>query len=317
LRRSAPVAEAATPVLQPRQFATIAHDSIHKEFLLFGGTYGSQRFADTWLLTSTGWTTRSLTAHPAARISSAAAYDSLHSEFVLFGGRVQKAAPAACSPGAAPATLKNEYFCADTWVCVGDVCTQKSPAHSPSPREGHAMVFDAAHNQIVLFGGTAASSSAPLNDTWLWDGSTWKQALPAHNPPARLWHSMAYDPVHRQVLLFGGDAGTQFLNDTWIWNGTDWQQAAAQTTPPALRTNAGLDYDPVTDSMVLFSGTTWTAKRTGTPAIDAWSWDGAQWHPLANTKFHIHTDFSSLTSNQLTNAILANGSPSVLWLPVK
>jgi len=323
LRTAAPIAAAATPVLQPRQFATIAHDSTHHQFLLFGGTYGSQRFNDTWLLNSlaalgpVGWTPENLTRYPAARISSSAAYDPGNREYVLFGGRVQQATPASCSPGTLPAHLKTDYFCGDTWVYNFQTWVQMTPALSPSAREGHAMVYDAAHGQVVLFGGTAAASSTPLNDTWIWNGTTWKQALPAHSPPARLWHSMAYDPVHQQVLLFGGDSGTQFLNDTWIWNGTDWQPAPLQATPPPPRTSAGLDYDPVTDSMVLCSGTTWTTKRIGTPVLDAWSWNGSQWHQLPAASFQILTSFSNLTAAQLSNAILANGTPSVLWLPVK
>jgi hypothetical protein len=315
--RSAPVKAGSTPVLEPRQFAAIAHDSIHRQSLLFGGTYGSQRLGDTWLLTSSGWAVQTPKTHPTARISSAAAYDSLHSQYILFGGRVQQAKPAACSPGGAPQHLKNEYFCGDTWVFTGGNWVQKSLALSPSPREGHAMVFDAARNQVVLFGGTSGSTSTPLNDTWIWNGTVWKQIIPGHSPPARLWHSMAYDPVHRQVVLFGGDGGTHFLNDTWLWNGTDWQAAPPQATPPALRTSGALDYDPTTGKMILFSGSVWTTKRNGSPALDSWSWDGSQWKQLAATKFQLISDFSKLTPAQAAAATLANSTPSLLWLPVK
>jgi hypothetical protein len=263
-----------------------------------------------------GWTAESPKTSPAARISSAVAYYPAERQYVLFGGRVQQATSAPCSPGAAPAHLKAEYVCGDTWVFNFSTWSKVTPSVSPPAREGHAMVFDAASNQVVLFGGVGASG-APLNDTWLWNGTTWKLATPAHNPPPRLWHSMAYDPVHSVVLLFGGDGGTQFLNDTWLWNGKDWQQAAPQTTPPPLRTSAGLDYDPTTGKMVLFSGTTWNAKRVGTPAQDSWSWDGAQWKQLAPAKFQLITSFSNLTSAQLANAILANGTPSVIWIPIK
>jgi hypothetical protein len=290
---------------------------VHNQFLLFGGTYGSQRFDDTWLLTSTGWKAENPQTHPAARISAAAAFDSLHGQYVLFGGRVQEAAPASCSPGARPALLKTEYFCADTWVFNGQNWIRKSPAASPSAREGHAMAFDAARKQLVLFGGSSGITSKPLNDTWLWNGTDWKRATPAHSPPARLWHSMAYDPVHKQVILFGGDAGSEFLNDTWLWNGTDWRPAPPQTTRPSLRTSAGLDYDPATRSMLLVSGSAWNAKRVGSPALDTWSWSGAHWKQLATSSFHLITDFSQLTPTQAAAATLANGTPSILWLPVK
>jgi hypothetical protein len=301
----------------PRQFSAVAHDYTHHQFLLFGGTYGSPRFNDTWLLASDGFIDENPKAFPAARISSASAYDPVNREYVLFGGRVQQANPAACSPGAVPAQLQTEYFCSDTWVYNFQTWVKTTPALSPSAREGHAMVYDSAHSQVVLFGGTAAGSSTPLNDTWIWNGTTWTQAKPVHSPPARLWHSMAYDPVHGEVILFGGDSGTQFLNDTWIWNGTDWQAARPQPTNPALRTSAALDYDATTGDMVLFSGTTWNSQRNGTPALDSWSWDGTLWKQLPATNFQLIADFSKLTPVQLANALLANGTPSVLWIPIK
>ena len=40
--------------------------------------------------------------------------------------------------------------------------------------------------------------------------NTWSQQYPATSPPARAFSSMAYDPVHRQVVLFGG------LNDSSV-----------------------------------------------------------------------------------------------------
>lgn len=304
-------------LLQPRQFAAIAHDSVHKQFLLFGGTYGAQRFDDTWLLGESGWKEQTTKESPSARISSSATYDSVHNEFVLFGGRVQKAKSETCSPGTAPIHLKSEYFCSDTWVFAGGKWIKKAPETAPSPREGHAMAFDATRKEVVLFGGTAAGSSNPLSDTWIWNGANWKQVHPAHHPPARLWHSMAYDPVHREVVLFGGDGGAYFLNDTWLWNGTDWQEARRQKVPPEVRTNAGLDYDATKGKMVLFSGSTWTPRRIGSLALDYWGWDGSEWKQLSSSEFKRISDFSKLTTAEASTATLANGTPSVLRVPIK
>jgi hypothetical protein len=36
------------------------------------------------------------------------------------------------------------------------------------------MAFDAAHNQVVLFGGNPDGSNA-LSDTWTWDGNNWTE----------------------------------------------------------------------------------------------------------------------------------------------
>ena len=313
-----PLSGTVATSLQPRQFSAVAHDSVHHQFLLFGGTYGAQRFSDTWLLNTSGWKQLDPRTSPSARISSSSAYDTARAEYVLFGGRVKQAKPEMCSSGIVPQHLKNEFFCGDTWVFTGGGWIRKDPALSPPAREGHAMAFDAAHSQVVLFGGIAGSNSALLNDTWIWNGIFWKKANPAHTPPARLWHSMAYDPARRQVVLFGGDGGTQFLQDTWLWNGTDWQAGRPQPSGPAPRTNAALDYVPGIGQLVLFSGTTWNSRRNGSLASDCWTWDGEQWKLMATGNFELVTNFSrKLTAAQLSDAIVANGTPSLLWLPVK
>ncbi len=310
-------ASKSQPVLEPRQFSAVAHDAVHRHFLLFGGTYGGQRFDDTWLLEPSGWVLQSPKTHPAARISSAAAYDSLHGQFVLFGGRVQNLKPAMCSPGEQPQHLKTELFCSDTWVFANGNWAKKTTSIEPSAREGHTMAFDAARNQTVLFGGTTGNTSTPLSDTWIWNGTGWKQVFPAHHPPARFWHTMAYDPIRREVVLFGGDGGSQFLNDTWLWNGKDWQAAPRQVRSPELRTNAGMAYDATSQTMVLFSGSVWNSRRVGAPALDAWSWNGEQWKQIAPSKFELISNFSKLTPAQASAATLANATPSVLWMPVR
>src|ERR1700724_510836 len=70
---------------------------------------------------------------------------------------------------------------------------------TPPPRTGGAMAFDTNTGTIVLFGGMGASS--PLHDTWTWDGSSWTQQHPAHNPPATVIGPMAYDPASHDILL--------------------------------------------------------------------------------------------------------------------
>ena len=315
--RSRPKPEKHDQVLQPRQFSAIAHDAENGRFLLFGGTDGAKRFDDTWVLSRSGWKVQKSETHPVARTFSAAAYDGDRDEFVLFGGRVQRSGSTRCSPGATPTGLKDEFFCGDTWIFNGQDWIEKHPQRSPSSREGHAMAFDAERKQVVLFGGSDGTNGGALNDTWTWDGRDWQQKHPAHTPPGRFWHSLAYDPVRREVVMFGGDGGDEFLNDTWLWNGDDWKRAPDHGAAPELRTNAGLDYDATLRRMVLFSGSVWNSRKDGLISLDSWTWDGAQWTKLPQGDFHLLTDFSKLKPDQVKNAILANGTPSYIWVPEK
>ena len=44
----------------------------------------------------------------------------------------------------------------------------------PRPRCGHAMAYDIARKQVVLFGGEAGAAGQ-FRDTWTWDGDNWTQ----------------------------------------------------------------------------------------------------------------------------------------------
>src|SRR5262249_45441901 len=44
----------------------------------------------------------------------------------------------------------------------------------PAARWGHAVVYDAARKQVVLFGGSTDMTFH--DDTWLWDGAAWRRA---------------------------------------------------------------------------------------------------------------------------------------------
>ena len=65
---------------------------------------------------------------------------------------------------------------------------------------------------------------APLDDLWEWDGSSWALVKAAVRPSARAGSAMAYDPIRKSLLVFGGgnDFADQILCDTWEWqSGTE------------------------------------------------------------------------------------------------
>jgi protocatechuate 3,4-dioxygenase beta subunit len=146
---------------------------------------------------------------------------------------------------------------------------QLSPATSPPARASYAMAYDAAHGQIVLFGGI--SFNGFLSDTWVWDGATWTQKSPATSPPDRVYSSMAYDAAHGQIVLFGGRNDGGNLSDTWVWDGTNWTQKSPATIPRE-RYGAAMAYDAAHGQIVLFGG-----ENEGGNLSDTWVWDGSNW----------------------------------------
>jgi len=78
------------------------------------------------------------------------------------------------------------------------------------------MAYDAGLGSVVLFGGSDGAGGQD-NETWLWNGTNWKEIRPATVPAARWNAGMDYDPIENELLLFGGFSSTA-LGDTWIFS---------------------------------------------------------------------------------------------------
>ena len=141
------------------------------------------------------------------------------------------------------------------------------------------MAYDAVREQVVLFGGNPGNVGS-LGDTWVWNGSGWRQQHPTNSPPPRAWAAMTFDAGRGVVVLFGG--GLASLNDTWTWDGSDWtQQHPAASPPPGYE--MAMDYDAALGKVVLLAQPLTT--EIGPLTTQTWAWDGANWqqlHPAAD-----------------------------------
>jgi len=109
----------------------------------------------TWTQISTATSTTSQAGYVPGMV-----YDEARHNTVLFGG------------GILPAETELD----DTWIWDGISWIKKSPAMSPPGRALPAMAYDAAHQQVVMFGGFHGSQL--LSDTWVWNGTNWTQKFP-------------------------------------------------------------------------------------------------------------------------------------------
>jgi hypothetical protein len=181
----------------------MAYDSAHGKTVLFGGNAGTAGnptyLGDTWTWDGASWTQVASTGPP-ARYNAAMAYDSARGKTVLFGGNA--------GPASAPVYL------GDTWGWDGTSWMQIAPA-GPAPRALHAMAYDSARGETVLFGGD--SLGGVLGDTWMWEGTgSWTQVA-STGPPGRYGHAMVYDSARGRTVLFGGTAVDNF-SDTWEYH---------------------------------------------------------------------------------------------------
>ena len=98
---------------------------------------------------------------------------------------------------------------------------------------------------------------------------SWVQVHPTNSPSPRSHFAMAYDPVSKKTVLFGGADATNLYGDTWTFDGQNWTQVRTPTAPPP-RVAAMLAYDVPTKKLVMFGGI-----GQLTILADTWLWDGA------------------------------------------
>lgn len=175
------------------------------------------------------------------------------------------------------------------------------PPAEPGARNGTRMAFDAARNELVLFGGQSPTATL-LADTHVWNGTTWTPRSPAASPIARQNHEMCYDSVRQRVVLWGGLAGVAMLTDTWEWNGATWSQVVTPAFPSG-RIGANLVFDG--SRSLLFGG-----NGTGGARNDLWSFNGTAWTQLAPATVPPARYYHAMASNGAGEVIVFGGFQS-------
>lgn len=143
-----------------------------------------------------------------------------------------------------------------------------------------SVCYDQANKNLVLFGGGNAMTDRGDPGTWTYSLSknTWTQLSPAVQPPARANSSLAYDPVSKKVVLFGGDQLNQLLADTWVFDGKTWEQKKPKLSP-SPRGGHALVWLPKSQKILLVggygydSGTGYYASLYKSLPLEAWTYD--------------------------------------------
>ena len=262
----------------------LAYDLARERIVLFGGsgaTTGACGSAgatcrDTWEWDGTTWLDRtpvSITPAntPSARFDHGMAGHDEAGQVVLFGGTT--------------GGLNRE---SDTWVWNGTVWAQLSPPSHPTARRGHAMSYDPARERIVLFAGAATFNSTRFNDTWEWDGATWRERATDTAPPGRIDHALAPFPPSDEMVVYGGQtniqgtcgvAGSTTCRDTWrLPSGS--QAAPAHLFAASFVAALAPEAQLRTVTARWTAGGLATPEGSPTPGAELILWTGDQWTPL-------------------------------------
>src|SRR5947209_7091698 len=169
----------------------------------------------------------------------------------------------------------------DTWAFDGMRWNRLQPPQSASPRTDASMVYFPVTGTLILFGGDTHTAPDGLrNGTWTFDGNTWTALNPVHRPPARYGASLAYNPIDKELVLFGGEGENGTLGDTWTFDGTDWTERPS-TTAPSERYGAVMAYDSVSTAVILFGGLGFNSVCSSAYESDTWAWKDHRWTQLS------------------------------------
>lgn len=240
-----------------------AYSTADKAIVMFGGSINGVSLNETWVLdarTKT-WALKKPNAEvgPYKRneISSGMVYDSVNDVFILYGGRCD-GSDTRCPGGKGPL--------GDTWAykLSTNTWTQMITPVSPPARMGHQMSFDKEHGVVVMHGGTSVrdfyatvpTTAELLADTWIYDfaKNTWTEVTPAVSPPARYLAMMAFDPIAKVSVLYGGrEPGQSIQGSVWHLSLADSDstvnqapQAAFSVSPATGSLNTTFAFDAST-----------------------------------------------------------------------
>jgi hypothetical protein len=113
---------------------------------------------------------------------------------------------------------------------------------------------------------------------------------------------MAYDPLTKTIVLFGGNNGagdccSVSYNDSWTWNGVNWLQQFPFVSPPA-RAAQSMAYDPSLLQVVMTGG----FSTPGQGLSDEWAWSGTTW-----TQLNLPSEPSARWASGMDFDLLTNG----------
>lgn len=220
--------------------------------------------------------------------TGAMAYDSHRAQTLLFGGKM----------GAG----SSEVVYNDTWEFDGTSWAQRNPPVSPPRLVLHAMSFDVDRRVTVLFGGLKYrddGSSEVSNETWEWDGRTWKLIPMEVMPTRHSGHAMVYDSIRKVHVLYGGveviyDQGQivvqRTTTDTWEYDGRAHTWTLRASGGPSARSGFSMAYDSIRGRTLLFGGLDGSlpVQLRAAWLNDTWIWHGesAIWERVYPSNFN-------------------------------
>jgi hypothetical protein len=294
----------------------------------FGGTDGYTQPTGTNLFDpKTGaWTTVAKPRRgswPSFRTLARMAWDPIRQRVILFGGR-----------DASGRALNDTWAfdpVAKTWTSLTPACRKGKPCPLPPARYAHGMAWSSALSKVVVYGGEKTSTfsvSDYLDDTWAFDGSTWRR-ISSTGPGGRAAMGMAEDATTGRILVYGGwaaypvtggisleavrDAGTWLLDPT----ASSWTRVVTPTVPE-MRSDPGMAYLATIGAVVLTTGAKQPAPCSSwTNSVYAYDVAAKDWRKLdATAPLPTARNGATLTADLCDGSAILTGGTGDNQLPI-
>ena len=282
----------------------LAYDSIRGITVMFGR---DQDGGATWEWDGLEWRSRTPLdpegdGNPPGREVHAMAFDSRRGVVVLFGGN------------SGP-----DWQYGDTWEWDGSSWAHRTPADpegdgDPVARSQHAMGFDSENGVVVLFGGSAYFPDRLLEDTWEWDGVSWRRLVyddpSGDGEPGAMWPtpSMFFDRATKELRL-------QHQTGQWRLVGQDWRRVEPEAFADASIActggpdSVGLHVDGSEDC-VCDAARSVVVRVRSRGVVD--EWDGNDWTPKTASRALGGGDDSSTLAAQAWHSIVYDAQLGVV-----
>lgn len=248
------------------------YDPITERVIVFGGQalyHWEMDLQDVWAYDSTSAKWEYLGGLEAGEIY-AVTFDQAHEQAIMLN-------------------LKGE-----TWAysLASQKWQRKNPPKSPEVRYGHRMVYEAHTGRVVLFGGFGGGDvNEPLFDhTWIYEYETdrWTLMEPELQPSARIYHCMAYHPIVKRTLVWGGRPFKEQRDVTmWIYDSysNTWESRQSVSGPNKRFVYAAMVYCPKINRIIMFGGLELSGQFQGHLSSETWLYDleKNRWERLETT----------------------------------
>lgn len=209
---------ALQPSPSPRSDMGLAYDPANQAVLLSGGyCLESQRLecGETWKLDLREWQWQKLEleSSPPVTYGLRLVYDGDSGQFYQWGGHMLSVSEGNIRSGGYSDTVWTFNFLDQQWQVL------PGAGSVPAARYWHQLAVDPGSSRLILFGGDGGRGY--LEDTWVYaiDDNRWQLLHSGDSPAPRTNPCLAYDPLGKQMVLFGG-LGEEFkvLGDAWLFS---------------------------------------------------------------------------------------------------